>query len=693
MGERDGDRPVTGDPQAPPGPPDGPGSGERPRSPLTHWFIRVGIAFLLVFLVLTALAGVWANTAVLLVLTATLGAVKVLVDRGHTRMAVGLFVGSLIGFQSLVLYLYRDEPSVGLVWFLVMPSVVASLGDRRDLWIWTPVSLAALVLAWAYVAQQPTMAHPLSLPNLVAAMLFTAIVAHGFLWDRDRRERALREALANAGRELELRAAAEREARAAERRTTRFLASVSHELRSPLTSMILSARMLRGRDGPADAEALDRIERSADVTRTLVNDLLDLGRIEAGKARGTVAPVPVLPLLDDIRTLLRPHAEGQGTVLRVLAHPDLTAVWRGDGACLRQVLLNLGSNAIKFTRDGEVLIVAEPEGEDLVFRVIDDGAGVAPEHHERIFDPYVQLTQAAQHGTGLGLTLAREFADLAGGTLELVRSAPGSGSEFCLRLPRSPRTPEDPDAGNGPRAGVDGGAGPGSGPETVGEGSGIVPAPGAGVCLRARSEEVRRWAERWARFWGVPLHAGGTPLDLDAPPVEDFAALRARLEPAPDADPGAEAPAVPGAVPAQPDADPSEAAAAPRCTALVCDDDPMIRDVLQQVLARLGHPCRAVGTGAEVLEVLRSGETGFLLLDLQLGDRSGIDVIRAVRALPGAAGAVPVCVISGSPEGRERALEAGAEAFLLKPPRIEDLARVARTLGALARERGLLGEA
>ena len=254
-----------------------------------------------------------------------------------------------------------------------------------------------------------------------------------------------------------------------------FLANVSHELRTPLNSIIGFAEILQstleGRTGPVDEKRkryASNIILSSKRLLELINDLLDLAKIEAGRLEVRTAPVSVRDTCEGLAALIRPLAEKKNASVRVKLEPSLPPLVT-DAGKLQQILFNLLANAVKFSPPGGVVTLAV--GEDLsagrglgglVFRVIDQGPGIEPEDHDRIFEKFIQLEPSVtrEHGgTGLGLTISRELAELLGGSIHVesrgrsapgagnghgprrggltTRSGPGPGATFVLSLPRS----------------------------------------------------------------------------------------------------------------------------------------------------------------------------------------------------------------------------------------------------------------
>ena len=223
---------------------------------------------------------------------------------------------------------------------------------------------------------------------------------------------------------------------------TKFLSNVSHEFRTPLNSIISLARMLMDRiDGDLTVEQLKQIryiESSARVLQDLVNDLLDLAKVEAGKVRMRPKKFEIHELFSALKGMLKPLlADNTSVSLNFDAAEDLIPL-RTDEGKVSQILRNLISNAIKFTPNGSVTVSAAMlPGDEVEFRVADTGIGIAPEHHETIFKEFSQVDNPLQdkyRGTGLGLPLCRNLAKLLGGSIWL-ESELGTGTTFFVRIP------------------------------------------------------------------------------------------------------------------------------------------------------------------------------------------------------------------------------------------------------------------
>ncbi|MFO1056364.1 MAG: ATP-binding protein [Dongiaceae bacterium] len=224
----------------------------------------------------------------------------------------------------------------------------------------------------------------------------------------------------------------------------RFMSNMTHEFRTPLNAILALTRLLLDRsDGPLTAEQEKQVtfvRQSAAALSELVNDLLDIAKVDAGKATTSNAEFAVADLFGALRGMLRPLRVGAEVELVFEAPADLPPI-RGDERKVSQILRNFVSNALKFTERGSVVVSAALDaGRRIIFAVRDTGIGIAPEHHETIFEEFAQVENPLQSrvkGTGLGLALSRRLAELMGGRIRL-ESAPGAGSTFYLELPLVP---------------------------------------------------------------------------------------------------------------------------------------------------------------------------------------------------------------------------------------------------------------
>lgn len=225
-----------------------------------------------------------------------------------------------------------------------------------------------------------------------------------------------------------------------------FLATMSHEIRTPLNAIIgMTELAMETSRQDERTEFLQTIQTSSELLLYLINDILDFSKIEAGQMDIEAIAFDPVELVESVIGLMAVRAQSKGLVLRSELGDHLPASLLGDPNRLRQILLNLVSNAIKFTETGEVVVIAEVvvsygqpnQGVELHFAVRDTGIGIAPEHHERIFDKFCQAdlsTTRRYGGTGLGLSISNLLVELMRGRIWL-ESAPGNGSTFHISIP------------------------------------------------------------------------------------------------------------------------------------------------------------------------------------------------------------------------------------------------------------------
>lgn len=230
---------------------------------------------------------------------------------------------------------------------------------------------------------------------------------------------------------------------------SRFLSMISHELRTPLTSVLNLTRLLLDRmDGDLTGEQerqITLIRKSVTSLTEMVNDLLDLAKIEAGKTSLRISILSVSEMVAGLRGVFRPVMQSDVVAL-VFDDVDPELTLCTDEAKLAQVLRNFVANAVKFTERGEIRLGVRPEDERITFEVSDTGVGIAPDDQRKIFQDFTQLDNPKQKhvkGTGLGLSLSRKIAHILGGEIG-VRSVLGEGSTFWITIPRShPRANPD----------------------------------------------------------------------------------------------------------------------------------------------------------------------------------------------------------------------------------------------------------
>ncbi|MFK7927066.1 MAG: ATP-binding protein [Myxococcota bacterium] len=609
-------------------------------------------SFLLLFLAHSLITGDWVSAALQAVL------LLAVVVMWQARRAIGLstlahvFCAIAVSYQLLLLYLSQPAPNIGLIWFLVVPTFAGIIGRYTHVLLWLPVCLIAMGVSWWWVSDDPAMAHPASLPNLIAVALLVSGVGVGVLVDRSRRERGLRDALDAARLQAQDRMAAEVKALRAERETAHFLATMSHELRTPLTSILLSVEELNAEASPAgNLQAKRDIAQSARTLSALLNDVLDLSKVHAGKAPLAVEPFGLVALFEDVNRLIAPQVHAVRQRLVCALPPDLEANWFGDPVRLQQVLTNLVSNAVKYTPEaGEIVLWVRRVESGLSFGVQDAGVGMEPAQIEKVFEPYVQLGEGP--GTGLGLPIAKEFVEAMGGQVR-VHSTPGEGSTFSFFVPTTPDgllvisdQVEGPDL------------------------------TGATVEVVEADPLILQWAQAWMGQWGASLGAGGLRFELNemfggtvetarvlATAVFDALGTPRSLTPVP----------LPVRRPPLGDA---------TLTCVVCDDDVIVRRAIGRLLRRFGCTVLLAEDGRAALSALSANAVDCVFLDVEIGPESGVDLVRTIRGQESAYSDVPIFMLSGSGRYRDDAVAAGANHFLLKPVEPNELSSAITQIAA-----------
>ncbi|MFI9191163.1 HAMP domain-containing protein [Streptomyces californicus] len=456
-----------------------------------------------------------------------------------------------------------------------------------------------------------------------------------------------------------------------------FLANMSHELRTPLNSLLILAKLLadnaEGNLSPKQVEFAETIHGAGSDLLQLINDILDLSKVEAGKMDVSPTRIALVQLVDYVEATFRPLTAEKGLDFSVRVSPELPATLHTDEQRLLQVLRNLLSNAVKFTDSGAVELVIRPAGADvpnairehlleagslrdpdaglIAFSVTDTGIGIASSKMLVIFEAFKQAdgtTSRKYGGTGLGLSISREIARLLGGEIHAA-SEPGRGSTFTLYLPlhRAELPPQGyPPAGSG-SAEVLGGTGePGQAQPPQGQQAPLGdPANSAGVFRRRR----KALGEAAAR----PALPAGRTAPESAPQQEEW------VQGGPDRaqDQGAEE-------------------QAPRRTfrfrgekVLIVDDD--IRNVfaLTSVLEQHGLAVLYAENGREGIEVLEQhDDVTVVLMDIMMPEMDGYATTTAIRRMPQFAGLPIVALTAKAMKGdREKAIECGASDYVTKP--------------------------
>jgi signal transduction histidine kinase/CheY-like chemotaxis protein len=453
---------------------------------------------------------------------------------------------------------------------------------------------AAVLVACSLAATIPAILHKTGLDPVVAVpplreaqvfhlVLYAVCLAAALALSRQSRLQALlvrRQAAARA---------AQARAQAANQAKSEFLATISHEIRTPLNSILGFAALVRD-DPDLSAESRHRLDLVGSAGRSLaeiVNDLLDFAKVEAGRLELTPGPVSPAELLRDAVAIVTPAAQAKGLPLSVAIETtgegDEAALLALDETRLRQVLLNLLANALKFTAQGQVAarLTIGPAPGDLRFEISDTGIGIAPEVQARLFQRFSQADSSISRGyggAGLGLAISKALVGQMGGQIGMA--------------------------------------------STLGEGS-------------------RFWVALSAQVVARPAAATPAPVELEAPRP-------------------------------------------PRV--LLVDDHPMNRELGHALLTLAGCEVSTANDGTQALEAARLDTFDLILMDVHMPGLDGLAATRAIRALPGPHGAVPIIALSADvlPEQIARCRAAGMDGHVAKPIRREELiAAVGRALASV----------
>lgn len=505
------------------------------------------------------------------------------------------------------------------------------------------------------------------------------------------------------------------EAEAANRAKSQFLANMSHEIRTPMNGVIGMADLLADTPlTPMQRRFTDTLQRSARGLTELLSHVLDLSRIEAGKVQPEPVDFDLYALVKDTADMLRHEVERKGLALDIHIDPRMPFLVRGDEMRVRQILVNLGSNAVKFTESGRIDIrVARVDAGNTTtarvrLEVADTGIGMSAEARARIFELFTQADGSITReygGTGLGTTIAKQLTELLGGEIEL-ESEPGSGTVFRVTLP----------------FGI---ADAATHSEQL--------APGGRVYVLTRDRLLVRALGDWFHTWGLECHAlddmdeclrrlavssadvravfvdeaqlgdpghfltearahgEGTGLVLlRRTPAEERSDEPGRRFPA-ELDLPTEKPLVFNALYAVQSELPADDRVielarhrrAPdhrqtRAHILVADDNATNQEVIRLILESAGHEARIVSDGEEALDALEEATYDLALIDMHMPNRSGIDVIKTYRFMTTSGPITPMVLLTAdtSSDARQEAENAGAAACLTKPVGARDLTQL-----------------
>jgi len=505
-----------------------------------------------------------------------------------------------------------------------------------------------------------------------------------------------------------------------------FVSTVSHEMRTPLNAIIGMIELLR--DSALSGEQASMVKTIGASSRAmlgLIEDVLDFSKIEAGKLTIAKERFDLYALVNGVMQMLRSQAEAKELSFVSMVMPDVPSVARGDEAHLRQVLINLLANAVKFTERGGVTLHVSrvdggPEAVTLKFSIRDTGIGIAPQDQRRIFESFTQADQTQTRrfgGTGLGTTIAKQLVELMGGRMGL-ESAVGLGSTFWFELPLALEADERRDQEPAERIEMPvlaigfpaepfaqienmirgwGGScvramGPDEAAAHVHAADRDGQSPGCALLYASDVGSAERDVTRLRRQLGTKQ----LPVALCAPATSD-------IHRTPIVQGGYSAVlSLPAAkrmvfntLHAFTAADPADGVVfisdylkrregVRRLKVLVADDNAVNRTVLAKILERANHELTLVESGEEVLDTVQRERFDIAILDRNMPGLSGVEAVRALRVMELGGRRLPVIVLSAdvTEEARREAVDAGADLYLTKPVHATKLLEALLTLCA-----------
>jgi two-component system sensor histidine kinase/response regulator len=473
-----------------------------------------------------------------------------------------------------------------------------------------------------------------------------------------------------------------------------FVATMSHELRTPLSAIIgMSELMTRSAVDDTQLEHLETINESAQALLGIINSILDLSKIEAGKIDLRSASLDLRSIVESAAEILAQRAREKGLALHTYVDPRIVSV-RGDGDRLRQIFVNLIGNAVKFTERGYIVVRAFPldvsaRHATVRFEVRDTGIGIAPQDRSRLFEPFVQADSSMSRsfeGSGLGLTISKSLVELMNGQIG-IEGSPGAGSLFWFTAQFELATPA---------------------PQAVGPLENVI------AVLLSEDDILAQIVESYAQSWGMKslrcrtwtemsALTGSCPgvgpialVDLDARAAAE--ALRAlqsgrydagrtvaigsgrltkpiRQSHLFDAIMRAVDPSAPftHTQPKPADLDQDLSSSGP---ILIAEDNARLRKLLKLQFDDIGVPCRFVGDGVEALDALDREHFAMVFMDCHMPNMNGLETTHRIRDRERSAGGhIPIVAMTANAfaEDRDLCISAGMDDYLAKPASIADL--------------------